>query len=407
LQFGAIGNYATSPTPAPIPASQVVWSSSNPAVFTVDGTGKATAVGPGKANVQDQIGTVTGGAWTITVTARVIKSAYLRPQSGATTMTMGSTMQLIAYVTYSDGTTGALPDASGNVVTWWNTTNHAVAKISSAGHATAFATGSINMEAMVGTLSVSPWRVTVGAATPAVKTAPVAAIQPSTAANTEAAAFPAAQSALTALTALTPGSGPIAPGAAVADTFLGPFWRLVTPAGGSASISNSHLFLGVPGGANHDPLLPSNHAVRVVQTIGSENFDVAVKIDSPLFATDGNTSQGLMILSESEDFITFALTTDGTKIGLNARRVTGGVATTVLDDTDFSQYQSPMYLRVTKAGSAYVAFYSVDGANWTQAASFTDTTSFTSIGPFASNYNDTPANATPVVMSVNWFDVLQ
>jgi hypothetical protein len=158
---------------------------------------------------------------------------------------------------------------------------------------------------------------------------------------------------------------------------------------------------------NHDLLLPSNQAVRVVQTIGSENFDVAVKIDSPLFATDGNTSQGLMILSESEDFITFALTTDGTKIGLNARTVTAGVATTVLDDIDLSQYQNPMYLRVTKAGSAYVVFYSVDGANWTQAASFTDTTIFSSIGPFASNYSSTPANATPVVMSVNWFDVLQ
>jgi hypothetical protein len=134
---------------------------------------------------------------------------------------------------------------------------------------------------------------------------------------------------------------------------------------------------------------------------------VAIKIDSPLFATDGNTSQGLMILSENEDFITFALTTNGTKIGLNARRVTGGAATTVLDDTDFSQYQNPMYLRVTKAGSAYVAFYSIDGANWTQAVSFTDTTMFSSIGPYASNYSSTPGNAAPVVMSVNWFDVQQ
>ena len=275
LQFGAMGNYGTSPTPAPIPASQVVWSSSNPAVLTVDGTGKVTAVGPGKANVQDQIGTVTGSAWTITV--------------------------------------------------------------------------------------------------PAAKAAAV----------------------------------PAAPGPALPDTFLGPFWRLETPVGGSASISNSHLFLGVPGGANHDPLLPSNQAVRVVQAIGRENFDVAIKIDSPLFATDGNTSQGLMILSDSEDFITFALTTDGTQIGLNARTVTGGAATTVLDDTDFSQYQNPMYLRVTKAGSAYVAFYSVDGANWTQAASFVDNTIFISIGPFASNYSSTPANAAPVVMSVNWFDVQQ
>jgi hypothetical protein len=145
----------------------------------------------------------------------------------------------------------------------------------------------------------------------------------------------------------------------------------------------------------------------VVQTIGNEDFDVAVKIDSPLLATDGNTSQGLMVLSDSADFITFALTTDGSKIGLKARIVTSGVATTVLDDADFSQYQNPIYLRVTKAGSAYVAFYSVDGANWTQATSFTDSRACTSVGPFASNYSSTPAKAAPVVMSVNWFDVLQ
>jgi hypothetical protein len=181
----------------------------------------------------------------------------------------------------------------------------------------------------------------------------------------------------------------------------------VTPAGGSASISNSHLFIGVPGGSNHDPLISPNQAVRVVQTIGDENFDVAIKIDSPLFATDANTSQGLMVLSDRQDFITFALETNGTKIGLSAHTVTSGVATTVFEDSDFSQYQNPMYLRLTKTGGAYVALYSVDGVSWAQAASFTDTRATTGIGPFASNYNHTPANAVPVVMSVNWFDVQQ
>jgi hypothetical protein len=51
--------------------------------------------------------------------------------------------------------------------------------------------------------------------------------------------------------------------------------------------------------------------------------------------------------------------------------------------------------------------YSIDGINFTQAASFTDATPPTAIGPFAGNYNDTPANTVPVVMSLNWFDVQQ
>jgi hypothetical protein len=362
-----------------------------------------------------------------TAGAKTITSGYLRPKSGANTLAVGGTMQMIAYVTYSDGSTGTLPDAHGNVVTWWNTTNHTVAKIAGKGYATALAAGSINMEALVGSLKISPWSVTVSPATATPKVAaaaaneaspaahaqaavnaddqlPAADAQTPAAADTQAAGAPGTQSGLTAL---TPGAVPAAPGAALPDTFLGPFWTLITPAGGSASISNSHLFIGVPGGGNHDPSLPSNQAVRVVQAIGNEDFDVAVKIDSPLVATDGDTSQGLMVLSDNEDFLTFALVTNGTKIGLNARIVARGVTTTVLDDTDFSSYQNPMYLRLTKAHSAYVALYSVDGVNWVQAASFTDTTTPTSIGLFASNYNDTPANAAPVVMSVNWFDVQQ
>ena len=357
----------------------------------------------------------------VTASAKTVVSGYLRPKSGTNTMTTGSTMQMTAYVTYSDGSTGTLPDAQGNAVTWWNTTNHGVAKISSLGHVTALGAGSINMEGMVGALKLTSWAVNVGtAAVPAAQSAPAAAIAASSAADVRPAvaaqdqASPGADSQAGAapvtqpgLTALTPGPSPAAPAAPFPDAFLGPFWMLVTPAGGSAAISNSHLFIGVPGGENHDPLLPSNQAVRVVQAIGKEDFDVAVKIDSPLVATDGNTSQGVMVLSGNGNFITFALTTNGTSVGLSARTVAGGVATKVLDDTDFSQYQNPMYLRVTKAGSAFVALYSLDGTNWTQAASFTDLTKFTSIGPFASNYNDTPANATPVVMSVNWFDVLQ
>jgi hypothetical protein len=128
-------------------------------MLTVDGTGRVTAVGPGKADVQDQIGTVTGNAWTITATGEVIKSAYLGTQSGAKTMTMGSTMQLVAYVTYSDGTTGTLPDRSGNVVTGWTTANHKVAVIDSLGHATALSQGSTNGRYPHGWLlpGRSPW----------------------------------------------------------------------------------------------------------------------------------------------------------------------------------------------------------------------------------------------------------
>jgi Bacterial Ig-like domain (group 2) len=345
--------------------------------------------------------------------ARVLTGAYLHANTN--TMVTGQLLQFSVYGTYSDGSVSLLPDAEGSGLIDWNTSNHAVAKVTSIGHVQAMSAGTVNIEAYIGTIKSSPWTVTVRKPAPPVApaaaardTQAVAAAEPATvpAATAEPATSAAADGPAVA-GSVAAGPVPASPGAPRPDGFTGPFWSLVTPAGGSASISNAHLFIGVPGGSNHDPLQPSNQAVRVVQAIGNEDFDVAIKIDSPLFATDANTSQGLMVLSDNADFITFALTTDGSRIGLNAHSITRGVATVLLEDSDFSQYQNPMYLRLTKSGSAYVALYSIDGVNWAQATSFTDTKATTGIGPFASNYNDTSANAVPVVMSVNWFDVLK
>jgi hypothetical protein len=162
----------------------------------------------------------------------------------------------------------------------------------------------------------------------------------------------------------------------------------------------------VPGGSNHDSLLAGNESVRVVQPISNEDFDVSIKIDSPIVATDVGTSQGLMVISDEQDFITFALVTDGTNISLTAHTVSGGVAATVFTEASFNEYHNPICLRLSRAGSAYTAYYSVDGVVWTQATTFVDSRVPTSIGPFAGNYNKTPARAVPVVMAIHWFDVL-
>ncbi len=206
--------------------------------------------------------------------------------------------------------------------------------------------------------------------------------------------------------AFAAGPVPAVPAAPLSSSFPGPLWEVVAPVGGTAAVSNQHLFLNVPGGSNHDTLHPSNQAVRVVQPIGDQSFDVSIKIDSPVVATDTGTSQGLMVLADDENFITFALVTNGTNLGLSVQTVTNGVVATVFDEASFNEYQNPMYLRLTRNGVSYEAYYSVDGVVWTQAAGFTDTRVPTLIGPFASNYNPTPARAVPVVMAINWFNIL-
>jgi hypothetical protein len=199
---------------------------------------------------------------------------------------------------------------------------------------------------------------------------------------------------------------PTVPGVPLSSSFPGPLWEVVAPQGGTAAVSNQHLFLNVPGGSNHDALHPSNQAVRVVQPIGDQNFDVSIKIDSLIVATDVGTSQGLMVLADDKNFITFALGTNGTNLSLSVQTITNGSPETVFEEASFNEYQNPIYLRMARTGVSYIAYYSVDGVVWTQAASFTDIRVPALIGPFAGNYNRTPARAIPVVMAINWFNIL-
>ncbi len=199
---------------------------------------------------------------------------------------------------------------------------------------------------------------------------------------------------------------PAAPKGPLSSSFPGPLWALGAPEGGTAAVSNAHLFLRVPGGSNHDALLPANQAVRLVQPIADVNFDVSIKIDSLLVAQDADTRQGLMVLADDRNFVTFSVGTNGNALTLAAHLVTQGKAATLFATPDFPEYQNPLYLRLSRTGKDYLAYYSVDGAVWTQAGRFSSEQTPAWVGPFASNYNANPAKAVPVVMAVNWFDIL-
>jgi hypothetical protein len=369
LPFTAVGIYSDGSS-ATIPNSAINWVTNDSAILSVSSSGSVTAVGAGAASVQAIMGSRTSSPWIVTVSPApapaastpTLSSAYL--DATGNTLVAGRSLQFSAIGVYSDGSTNTIPNSATN----WITNNPAVMTVNSSGLVTGVSTGVASVQAIMGTQYSSPWIVTVSA-------------------------VPAA----------TPTQA--APGVPLGDTFVGPFWKAMTAAGGSTSMSNGHLFLNVPGGANHDTLLPSNQAVRMVQAVGNYSFDVSIKIDSTILATAAGTSQGLMVLSNGNDFLSFGLAPDGTNIHLVVETVVGGVATKAFDDTNFSQYQNPIYLRLTRTNSAYVAFYSVDGTNWKQVVSFTDPKIPTAIGPYASNYADTPANAIPVVMAVNWFNV--
>ena len=179
-------------------------------------------------------------------------------------------------------------------------------------------------------------------------------------------------------------------------------WQVAAPVGGSATLSNGELVLTVPAGSNHDATVPALDAVQVIQPISNTNFDVAVKIDSPLVAATKYYGQGLMVEGDAKDYIRFEVEAGGT-INLGVGTITGGVQTAQLQIAPFSSYPVPTYLRLTRAGTSYTAYWSKDGATWNLAGTFTDNLVVTGLAPYAWNYSLTPSQAPALTATFDWF----
>ena len=142
------------------------WSSSTPAVATIDASGLASGVGTGATFIAATVGGVSGQT-TLTVGPAALISIEVTPVNAS--IALGTKQQFNAIGIYSDGST---QDLTASVV--WASSLTAVATIDAAGLATSVATGtavvSATSGAIVGStnLTVSPAVLVTIAVTPAI-----------------------------------------------------------------------------------------------------------------------------------------------------------------------------------------------------------------------------------------------
>jgi len=177
-------------------------------------------------------------------------------------------------------------------------------------------------------------------------------------------------------------------------------WTVSAPAGGTASVSNGHALLNVPGGSNHDPVAGGDNSVRIMQSISNVNFNVAAKFDSQLY---GNTQgQGILVQQDANTYLRIDIFSYGSQLYVEAAGVSGGTETGYIINT-ISITGLSMWLQVSRSGNTFTVSTSSDGVNYTSAGNFSLSLSVSSIGPFAWNYNATPADAPALACSVDWF----
>jgi hypothetical protein len=168
LQFSAFCHYSSGPdlncTMADTYGDAVtVWSSSNTALATIGAVGSAspglvTAVAAGALTIQATIGSAVTPAFGLTISSPTVTLAglYLATTGGVTGLFVGSTTNLIATCTYSDGsnTNCTSTDSHGNVASSYasSSTGHATVNATT-GLVTGVAAGTTNLTAHAGSFT--------------------------------------------------------------------------------------------------------------------------------------------------------------------------------------------------------------------------------------------------------------
>lgn len=145
LTEGDTFTLTASVNPADADNQTITWTSSNPAVATVDSKGGVTAIAPGSATVT---ATAEGksASCKVTVTRRPIPVSSVTISRSELSLTAGDTFTLTANV---------LPANADNKTITWSSSNPAVATVAPNGFVTAISAGTATISATAGGKSAS------------------------------------------------------------------------------------------------------------------------------------------------------------------------------------------------------------------------------------------------------------
>ena len=173
-QFQAIGTYTDGSTHNV--TGQVSWTSSNTAVATIGGSGRAKALIPGPTTITATLGSISGSS-TLDVSNATIVSISVTPPGR--TIPPGTRLTFAATGVFSDHTTQVITrDCT------WASDNHAVATVGAGGTATAIGPGTANISATFnGVSGMAPLNVSSATLSSISVTPASAVLAPTTSAN--------------------------------------------------------------------------------------------------------------------------------------------------------------------------------------------------------------------------------
>jgi regulation of enolase protein 1 (concanavalin A-like superfamily) len=194
---------------------------------------------------------------------------------------------------------------------------------------------------------------------------------------------------------VTVGSPPT--GALVSDEFssssLGSHWSWFDPVGdASVAATGTHAELLVPAGVSHDLWTGRLLAPRLLQSVDDVDFEVEVKIDSPVTAK--YQMQGLVAQQDENNLIRAEVHHDGGGPRLFVATITNGQASAVQNVA--APAGAPYWLRLGRQGDGWTFKVSGDGVNWATVATFTHAMSVSQAGVFVANFDPAPQHTATI-----------
>lgn len=171
------------------------------------------------------------------------------------------------------------------------------------------------------------------------------------------------------------------------STFLDPnIWTFVNPFGdGNYSVDSGALSIDVPAGISHDLWTSGIEAPHIIQSVADQDFEVEVKLNSSM--GQRYQMQGLVAQEDSDTFVRAEYFFDGSRVRAYAAVIDDGSVTTHANINLGSGVPAPMYLRLARANDLWTYDYSLDGVNWTTAASFNQALTLSAIGLHTGNFS--------------------
>jgi regulation of enolase protein 1 (concanavalin A-like superfamily) len=194
---------------------------------------------------------------------------------------------------------------------------------------------------------------------------------------------------------VTVGSPPT--GALVSDEFssssLGSHWSWFDPVGDASVVATgTHAELLVPAGVSHDLWTGRLLAPRLLQSVDDVDFEVEVKIDSPVTAK--YQMQGLVAQQDENNLIRAEVHHDGGGPRLFVATITNGQASAVQNVA--APAGAPYWLRLGRQGDGWTFKVSGDGVNWATVATFTHAMSVSQAGVFVANFDPAPQHTATI-----------